>query len=1235
MHKFTFSPIVRTVLLVSFLSFLSASAIQAQFVSDYQFSASNGNYTSLGGSASVVSFTTNPLIKPVPLGFTFNFAGTNYTDVYACLHGFLSFNSNAVHSSQNNLQSGGQGAGVITSRPLLAPLWDALDVGLPNSRTAYQTTGPPGAQIFTFEWENMEWDFFRSIPVISFQVKLYEGTNKIEFLYRREANAPLGGSASIGIVGPAIGSGNFLSLNNTGPNPAVSYTTETDTLSTWPATGQIYTFTPPPVLPVDVRITGLSTPPPSGCFGTSEPVRFNLKNNGSNPLNLAATPVTVQAVVRGPNPLVFPPVLVNTGTLAPGSSQVVSVANNYNMSAAGSYTFNATATIAGDGNTANDSLIVAISRQVPPNVALPQNLNFTGFNAFNLGSLYPGWSEAGGNKRQTSGSDWSFASDLGTAGNTTGVFRFRRSSKNHHWLISPKFTVSSGTVLRFKTAITSLSGNNVAVPSIAGTDDSVRIMISTDCGLSFNEIYSFNASSAAGLTNVLTDQQINLSAYAGQNIILAFYATDGSVINNYDYTFHLDDIFIGILPVTDLGVIALQSPVPKKCYSGAENVVLTIKNYGANLLDFNTNPVQVQVTVTGPNLPNTLTATINSGTLMPWASQNVTVSPTLNMQAAGVYNFIASASVAGDNIPVNDTIKATRQTSAVYPLPQSSDFSGYVSTGGNSNLSTIFPGWYEATGAIFPGLRVNGWRNKNLLGPSGNISAYIPLTSNFRNEWLVSPKIVPLATTVFGFKAAITEITGNRPTMYAGMANTDNKVQVMVSTDCGISFNPIYTFDASNTAGLSNTLTPFTFPLGQYAGQEIIVALFATDGLINNPNKFDFNVDDIFIGSPPPADLGVTALVTPLTTGCYTNAEGVKVTVQNFHASQIDFGLHNATVTVEVSGASNATFSAVLNSGTLAGGASQTVVLTPGLNMVPAGTYQFKAYITIAGDNIPTNDTTNAIRIRYPVVSGPSAVDFTGYNGTNLSTVFPEWREAYGQVPVVAPAPYWGAATGLGSSGNATAELYLHDTWQRDWLIGPKFTATASSQLMFDAAITNWGTQNPAPLGMAGTDDSVQVLVSTDCGKTYRLIYSFNATTVGSLTNVLTPYSFSLGAYAGQEIMIAFFGTGGTIADAVSYGFHLDNISISYPTGIKEAQVVKGISVFPNPSQGNFEVKVKGFAENVTAQLFTLTGQPIKTRQSRRNKQGVLIESTGLAPGVYLLRVVLEENVQVMKVIIQ
>jgi Secretion system C-terminal sorting domain/Fibronectin type III domain len=149
-------------------------------------------------------------------------------------------------SAANALNTNDFGAANTSSRPIIAPLWDDLDGSTPaNSKAYYEVTGLAPNRIFTVEWRNWEWNYNSDTPVITFQVKLYETTNVIKFAYRQEATAVNAGSASIGI-GSAFGSGAGSFLNITDVNtPAVSSTVSTTNINTKPATGQIYTFTPP------------------------------------------------------------------------------------------------------------------------------------------------------------------------------------------------------------------------------------------------------------------------------------------------------------------------------------------------------------------------------------------------------------------------------------------------------------------------------------------------------------------------------------------------------------------------------------------------------------------------------------------------------------------------------------------------------------------------------------------------------------------------------------------------------------------------------------------------------------------------------------------------------------------------------------------------------------------------------------------------------------------------------
>ncbi len=313
-------------------------------------------------------------------------------------------------------------------------------------------------------------------------------------------------------------------------------------------------------------------------------------------------------------------------------------------------------------------------------------------------------------------------------------------------------------------------------------------------------------------------------------------------------------------PITlDMSALALVAPLTTGCYGAAETVTVTVKNMGVSTIDFSVNPTTVTVNITGA-VTQTLNATVNTGTLAAGATQNVSMSSTLNMTTVGTYTFNASTSVTGDGNAANDAMApVTRTVIAPVSLPQNVDFTGYD----GSNLTTLFSAWYEATGTSVPSDSTSAWAS----GDMGVKSAKINLYTNTRNEWIVGPKFTPAANTILSFKVAITDYNSTSADA-VGMQGTDDKVVVKVSTDCGASFSDLYTFNAANTVAITNTLVSQQINLGTYAGQQIIIAFYATDGPIDDPYTYDydFHIDDIFIGDAPACSAPTLQTVSTITT---------------------------------------------------------------------------------------------------------------------------------------------------------------------------------------------------------------------------------------------------------------------------------------------------------------------------------------------------------------------------------
>ena len=266
-------------------------------VSSYTFTQNSGTYTenSAGATAVAGALADSYMSDALPIGFTFNYDGNAYTQFKMSSNGVISFNmTGTLNLTTNDLSSAN-----ATSRPIIAPLWDDLDGRATGGSFAnYEVTGIVGNRVLTVEWRNWEWNYNSSTAAISFQVKLYETTNVIEFVYRQEAGAVTSGTATIGI-GSAMGSGagSYLNVTNVA-TPAVSSSTSTTNINTKPATGQIYRFAPPScVAPGGFAASAITTSSATISWSSSTPAPSNGYQYFYSDVNTA--PTTPSASIAG------------------------------------------------------------------------------------------------------------------------------------------------------------------------------------------------------------------------------------------------------------------------------------------------------------------------------------------------------------------------------------------------------------------------------------------------------------------------------------------------------------------------------------------------------------------------------------------------------------------------------------------------------------------------------------------------------------------------------------------------------------------------------------------------------------------------------------------------------------------------------------------------------------------------------------------------------------------------
>ena len=138
-------------------------------------------------------------VNGLPIGFTFNYWGQDYSTFGISSNGNINVAKNTVVENYNYAMPY---PSTFSLDGIIAPYFDNLTFGS-NSAIYYLTTGEAPNRKLTIEFSNMYfYDYYNNIQLLgNFAVSLYETSNKIEFLYHDIYNY-YGYSATIGIDAP-------------------------------------------------------------------------------------------------------------------------------------------------------------------------------------------------------------------------------------------------------------------------------------------------------------------------------------------------------------------------------------------------------------------------------------------------------------------------------------------------------------------------------------------------------------------------------------------------------------------------------------------------------------------------------------------------------------------------------------------------------------------------------------------------------------------------------------------------------------------------------------------------------------------------------------------------------------------------------------------------------------------------------------------------------------------------
>jgi hypothetical protein len=186
----------------------------------------------------------------VTLPFTFNYCGTNFTQVTFCTNGWIGFGNQSAVSASNSRAAGNLWTTTEPSNTLGAWMKDMganFGVGFPGE----MVHGSVGTDLYAFEWKNAVGSSFSNTTanLINFQIVLYgpasSNPGRVEYFYGSTAGTTAF-AAAIGMEDAVGGSGRFLNALN-------GSTTVTSTSTAWPGNGNGFRFTPfaPCAPPID------------------------------------------------------------------------------------------------------------------------------------------------------------------------------------------------------------------------------------------------------------------------------------------------------------------------------------------------------------------------------------------------------------------------------------------------------------------------------------------------------------------------------------------------------------------------------------------------------------------------------------------------------------------------------------------------------------------------------------------------------------------------------------------------------------------------------------------------------------------------------------------------------------------------------------------------------------------------------------------------------------------------
>lgn len=631
------------------------------------------------------------------------------------------------------------------------------------------------------------------------------------------------------------------------------------------------------------------------------------------------------------------------------------------------------------------------------------------------------------------------------------------------------------------------------------------------------------------------------------------------------------------------------------------NPQVTLINFGANTLTSAT--INVILNGTSIGFQNW------SGTLASGQSTNITLTAVPVTPALGS-NILKIHSTNPNGVP--DTGPANDTATSVFTFTTGITF---LPPEGFETLPFPPAGWSETP------------------DPVGSARKWVRVNTGKQSNWSIKADFwnYPEGTT-FSINTPYIKIVNN-PAIninfdisHRQFLGSDDRLQVQVSKDCGLSWTTVY--DKNSSTGLttvagtpdaefiptvtSDWKTESALVTGSIlSGGPVLIRWLATSDYGNNLFVDNINIELLFN-----RDLQVVSIDKPLLVECsgsFTPQATVKnVGVESITGFNISYSIDN--------GPSQTTSVTGIN---LARNATMLVNLTPAVAGVTTGQHTIKVFsanpvsASGTGDQQLFNDTL----VKTFGIAGTIAAPLTeGFE----TTAFPpaNWAIANADAGIT-----WSKATvGKNSSGSAYIRNFAYSQKNRvDELYSPVITYTGvdSVQLSFDlAAVQNNTTVDT---------DTLEVLITSNCGATFTSVWKKWGPELQTITGSLPagtefiPNNLSQWrtevidltvAYAPNgPIQVVFRNTNNNVNN-----IYIDNVNLStrvLPATLKS----QGYLILPNPFHNQFTVwHLRPPTTLRHISIYNTAGQLVWQRQYAGNAANqVTVDLTGKPAGLYII----------------